>query len=931
MKLLAPLFLLISIILNGQELPPIQNYTPHEYRAENQNWSISQSKSRLIYVANNQGLLEYNSANWTLYPSPNETIMRSVRVVNEIIYTGCYMEFGYWTKADDGGLNYNSISKKFKSTLLEDEEFWNILEVGELLLFQSKKRIYIYDSAEDTLEFIEANTSLPKLWKIGEDIFFHTPGEGICYIKNGQKKMAYTAKPVVENEIVSMVDLDEGLLFLTRNQGFYQMVNGQMVQWKTAADTILSATTTYSALKLNDGKIAIGTISNGLILIDAEGELIHHTYMENGLLNNTVLSLFEDLDNSIWLGLDNGISHVDLNSPFLIYDDIIGDIGSVYCSLYVNGTFYVGTNQGLFYKKAASSELKLIEKTEGQVWDLQLYDNTILCGHHKGTFLVQDDRATLISSIPGTWTIKQLNGNQNLLLQGNYDGLHVLEKNNGEWKIRNKISGFENSSRFVEVLDNLIFVNHEYKGLFKLTVDKDLRTVKAFEVDTTLRGNNSGLVQFNDQLLFAYEKGVLKYQKENQAFVKDSLLSTIYSESEYTSGKMTSFKDELWFFTKENLLMVKTSGLSTRPKIRKVALGQSHRNSITGYENISRLNEKGIYHLGSGLGYIILNTQRLNDKNFSVIIDKVVNKNDQETNHEGIILDKTKKTTLENHQNDLFFSFYTPEYGKFTTTTYRHRLRGFYENWSDWSGDASINYQNLPYGDYTFEVQSRIGTRISDNTASYTFKISKTWYQTNLALVISCIVALMGFYFLHLTYKRHYKRKQEKLERRAEQEMQMTKTENEKEIIRLKNLQLKQSVQLKSSELAASTMSLLKKNEVLNEVKNMLNQQVLNESIKNPIINVIDKSLNQNDDWELFQEAFNNADKEFLGKLRSAHSNLTNNDIRLCAYLRLNLNSKEIARLFNISPRSVEVKRYRLRKKMDLEHDKNLVDYILDL
>ena len=68
----------------------------------------------------------------------------------------------------------------------------------------------------------------------------------------------------------------------------------------------------------------------------------------------------------------------------------------------------------------------------------------------------------------------------------------------------------------------------------------------------------------------------------------------------------------------------------------------------------------------------------------------------------------------------------------------------------------------------------------------------------------------------------------------------------------------------------------------------------------------------------MFKEAFNNADKDFIKKLKSIHPNLTPNDLRLCAYLRLNLSSKEIAPLLNISPRSVEVKRYRLRKKMEL-------------
>jgi len=116
----------------------------------------------------------------------------------------------------------------------------------------------------------------------------------------------------------------------------------------------------------------------------------------------------------------------------------------------------------------------------------------------------------------------------------------------------------------------------------------------------------------------------------------------------------------------------------------------------------------------------------------------------------------------------------------------------------------------------------------------------------------------------------------------------------------------------------------------LNSIKSELKEK--NDTINlKPVIKIIDKNLNNTDDWKFFQEAFNNADKDFLKKIKSKHPDLTPNDLRLCAYLRLNLSSKEIAPLLNISPRSVEVKRYRLRKKMNLDHDYSLTNYILEI
>ena len=77
---------LFSVFTEAQELPPIENYSPKEYGAENQNWAISQSKEKFIYIANNSGLLEFDGAKWKLYPSPNNSVIRSVNVIDNKIY-----------------------------------------------------------------------------------------------------------------------------------------------------------------------------------------------------------------------------------------------------------------------------------------------------------------------------------------------------------------------------------------------------------------------------------------------------------------------------------------------------------------------------------------------------------------------------------------------------------------------------------------------------------------------------------------------------------------------------------------------------------------------------------------------------------------------------------------------------------------------------
>jgi DNA-binding CsgD family transcriptional regulator len=160
--------------------------------------------------------------------------------------------------------------------------------------------------------------------------------------------------------------------------------------------------------------------------------------------------------------------------------------------------------------------------------------------------------------------------------------------------------------------------------------------------------------------------------------------------------------------------------------------------------------------------------------------------------------------------------------------------------------------------------------------------------------------------------------------------MALSELESDQKLMKLKNEKLEIDIESKNRELAISTMSLIKKNEFLSTIKTEL-QVNNNSSDLKKVIKIIDNNINNTDDWKLFKEAFDNADKDFLKLVKERHSSLTPNDLKLCAYLRLNLSSKEIAPLLNISPRSVEVKRYRLRKKMDLPPKTSLTNYILDI
>jgi DNA-binding CsgD family transcriptional regulator len=229
-----------------------------------------------------------------------------------------------------------------------------------------------------------------------------------------------------------------------------------------------------------------------------------------------------------------------------------------------------------------------------------------------------------------------------------------------------------------------------------------------------------------------------------------------------------------------------------------------------------------------------------------------------------------------------------------------------------------------------FYLKARSGQQLLGDTLTYPFRINRPWYFSYTAIGSYFLVLILLSLFINNLYTNYYKKQQSRFIEDTQKELALKEMANTKALVEAKNEQLNQRIENKNRELAISTMSMIKKNTLLGSIKDDLTKIDDVAQIK-AVIRSIDNNINNEDDWNFFEEAFNNADKDFLKKIKDIHPKLTPNDLRLCAYLRLNLSSKEIASLLNISSKSVEIKRYRLRKRMNLDHKTNLISYILSV
>lgn len=925
--------ILFCLCISAQERPPINIFSPSDYGAEPQNWSITQADNRYIYVANNKGLLEYNGAKWTLYPSPNETIIREVAFINGLIYTGSYHEFGYWKKDDYGVLNYKSLSKELNVEFLEDEEFWSILHFENVILFQSLDRIHIYNTASKTYTTVNFKDKITKLFKVNGDFYFQSLNHGLYKIESGKAVLVSNEHIFKVNPVVNIFKHNEKLLVLTQDSGFYILNGSEATSWNIPSKKLLNDVSVFSAVHLKDNSFALGTISDGIIHLTENGDIDFHIVQINGLSNNTILSIHEDIDNNLWLGLDNGINCINMISPYNIYHDKSGVLGSLYTSVVYKGMLYLGTNQGLFYKPKESDEnYEFIEGTQGQVWFLGIFDDKLFCGHNSGTFIIDEQKATKISNVQGTWQIKTIENAKNLLIQGNYEGLYILEKSDSNWQLRNKIQGFDISSRYFEFLTkNEVVVNHEYKGVFKLKLNDELTKVLSFKIDTVLeKSQNSSLVKHGEAILYSNKQGVFKYSAKTNVFEKDSLRSGLLDEKNFTSAKLVSEPETntLWGFSSKGINYLTAAKLSGEKKIEIVPFPEVIRKDVIDFESVTHIKAQQ-FLLGSKSGYIILDLEKTEKQDHEINIDQISVRKLKDISTTRLVK-INEAAEFENNENNIIFSYSITEFLKTQQPEYQYKLDGRHENWSDWTTNGSVLFENLPYGYYTFLVRGRVGNQLTLNTTSYKFRINRPWFLSNIAIGAYVLAVLLFSVFMHNVYKRYYKNQQKRLLQKTTREFELKELENKQQLMRFRNDKLKEDIENKNRELGISTMNLIKKNEFLSSLKQEL-ENVNDTKNLGKVIKIIDRNLNNNDDWNLFQEAFNNADKDFLKKIKSIHPSLTSNDLRLCAYLRLNLSSKEIAPLLNISPRSVEVKRYRLRKKMELPHESSLSDYILEI
>ena len=370
---------------------------------------------------------------------------------------------------------------------------------------------------------------------------------------------------------------------------------------------------------------------------------------------------------------------------------------------------------------------------------------------------------------------------------------------------------------------------------------------------------------------------------------------------------------------------------------------------ISGFESVYEYADEH-YFIGTEDGFAHYSPiiETIHNPEFSTYITKAIALHLDSTfyygnNYSVRNRDKERAYNFPFKRNAFRFTYTTPTYDNSGNIEYSYKLLGFTESWSEWSSSFTNEYTNLPEGDFVFMVKARNQLGIESLTDQIEFSVLPPWYKSSFAYLIYFIsVVLIALLIVWVVYlrieisKRKDRLKNLQAYRLKEQEYVRNALIDEKKIANLKNEKLRAEMIHRDKELANQTMDLIRKNKFLLNIKDELlklkrpnNEFALNDKISSLIVK-IDKDLDHNKQWEIFESAFDDVHEDFLNRIKASYPNLTPKELRLCAYLRLNISSKEIAPLMNISVRGVEICRYRVRKKLNIERDTNMTSFIIN-
>ena len=844
-------------------------------------------------------------------------------------------------------LGYNPLVRNYsRNTYKGGSQTWDIVQDGKgNMYFANNNGVLEYDGQNWTLTRLNNNSSARSLYFDSDEKKLYVGGanelgclsvttSGINYTSLLDSLEVYVPEIwEIRKNMAGEIEFDCQNTRYTLKKGF---LHKQDISSRVTGEVFCTAE--------NSLYYAEGTTSDGVFIHNKKNGTLYHLNTNNGLQNNTVLSMCFDSSGGLWLGLDKGIDYVMMGFPIYRLFGNPDRFGTGYVSVLYEGYLYLGTSTGVFRIKETllqtgydDSDFQPIQGIKGQVWELQIINNLLFCSQDKGIFIISPEgKISKHINLPGCWKLEPMqDGSPDHLLGSSYERFFILSKKHGKWEFSNYLPGFTEAGRaFYRDFDGKIWFGHHLKGMFRFSLKSDFSDVDSVEQFGTKDGfpmedENYPFV-YRGNIIFTTHSGFYRYDHFDEKARPASELNSSLTSEELSNLMFYGTPDrKIKFYWSGAVQAVEYVGADGKRILDRYTFLSLAERRPRGFESTATLAEGNIL-INSEDGFDILDINTLKsgydiNNSPSVYIKSIYLNSDGTAVHSSRGWDERKEIKLPYKQNSIAIEFVEPSFTSTDAVEYSCKLNGYDEAFSLYSRENTRKYYKLKPGHYEFIVRAHnrhLAGRIS--TASISVIIAKAWFQSWWAIVIYILAALLFLWCIYLLIRLYTNKRALKIAAAKAEEM--------------RKAQIRKDLQNKADDLAASTMNLQRKNELLQKISLQVDNAV--ESVKNgepaelrlkrlrSISELIRENITHDADWHKFQDNFDLVYDDFLKRLGAEFPHLSLSDKRMCAYIRMGLNTKDMSPLLGMTVRSVEMTRYRLRRKLCLSREDNLTNFL---
>ncbi|MDE6513522.1 MAG: hypothetical protein K2L05_04995 [Muribaculaceae bacterium] len=931
----------------------VRNFTRNAYSGGPQNWAVTHDALGRLYIGNRDGMITCDGERWQKYPLPNETTVRSLLYdpSTDRIYCGGTEEFGYFaTDPKSGLLSYVSLLKTLINPAKASfTEVWNILISDGIVWFQCDNIMLRFDGS--STRAVASPERISSSANINGQIYIGTDNGHISRLTPTGLAPEPEAQALAGKKIRAILPLDDQLLIATELSGLYLCKGNKAEPLNSDINEFLKDNQLFCAA-CNGRNYLFGTVTGGAVVKNFLAGTTNYINKESGMQNNTVLNAGFDKAGNIWLCLDNGLDYATYNSPITNLIGTSNNVGAGYTSLLAGNTIYFGTNQGLFSSaypfRTAPTPIPLHRELQGQIWAITpISDNAFFVCCDAGAYAHDANGFHKIDGLTGTYCIRPLGGSTTQAMASCYDGFHSLQLINGKWVATKLPEDYPPvRGRFDIDSNNSLWISHWLKGIYRISLSTDNSRVDSVRFFTEKNGlpspRNNSVAIYQGKPIVVNEAGFYSLEPSGQRFVPNPNLSAIFKGRDPLTLHING----------NNMILIDKTGLElanpTNGTSKNIAMAKTiSEGLVNGFEHVNLLENNHLL-MANQNGFWDINLDAETDTlSCSQPIISYIYANGDSLVYRATAAGNDSKTalTLPFSLNSLHFDFACPDFRTSDGTHYSSYLEGYDNTWSIPSTESSREYTRLPEGKYTLHLLSRNLQTGAEGRTEFRFEITPPWYRSTAAKIIY-IILIIGCITEGIFRIKNWKRNAEqRLKTQNDKKLDAMRKQAEKDALRkdyeiatLKSEQLEIDIKHKSDELSSATMNLIRKNEILHDIASKISriqaEKSLDPGVQKQLSHIqtaIEQNISHDDDWSTFNRNFDVVYGDYTKRLHELHPQLSQADIRLCCYIKMGLTSKEIAPLINISFKSVEMARYRLRKKIGLSPDRSLTDYIASL